>query len=591
MASPQTETDAATEASSVEQALHQQEMHPMSRSELTRAVGEPQGVAPPANFSEAIDRIGLGPFQTRIVIMCGMGWVIDAMEILVVAFVLESIATSFDLGSFGKGLIGSTSFFGMLIGAGFWSIHADKHGRRIAYVQSLACVFVGGVLSALSPNLLFLCVCRVLVGFGVGGNLPVTTALVTEFLPTDDRARILCRVAGTFWGIGMISASLLGLVLADVFGPGEEESMWRWFLGVAALPSAMVAVAYRLLPESPRFLQVMGRHDEALEVLEHVARVNGKLDVLGLDFSGQAFDEGRALRLRASGLPPHGSTVEKGPGPEDSDGGGGGGGGGGGAETFATGGGNATTHGEGSQTAEAGDFRELFHSPILRRITLSLWVVWFTLNVSYYGVTFLLPRYYHDISGGEPDVVYVLTALVGVTFIPGAVVAMWLCSEHRLGRVGALKWSSYATAAALMLLSVTLPAQAVFAVASILTLFFVAIPGIVMYVITPELYTTKYRAVGLGSASVVTRLGGVLAPILAEVLYDRGGPPAPLLVFGPIMIITAVAAGMIPIETAGRALDDDSWDRQEAANNNINNNNNNNSTEAKMLGRPFDASP
>lgn len=50
---------------------------------------------------------------------------------------------------------------------------------------------------------------------------------------------------------------------------------------------------------------------------------------------------------------------------------------------------------------------------------------------------------------------------------------MWLCSEHRLGRVGALKWSSYATAAALMLLSATLPAQAVFAVASIVTLFFV----------------------------------------------------------------------------------------------------------------------
>lgn len=48
------------------------------------------------------------------------------------------------------------------------------------------------------------------------------------------------------------------------------------------------------------------------QVLEHVARVNGKLDVLGLDFSGQAFGEGRALRLRASGLPPHGSTVEKG---------------------------------------------------------------------------------------------------------------------------------------------------------------------------------------------------------------------------------------------------------------------------------------
>lgn len=48
----------------------------------------------------------------------------------------------------------------------------------------------------------------------------MTTALVTEFLPTDERAKILCRVAGTFWGVGMISASLLGLILANVFGPG-----------------------------------------------------------------------------------------------------------------------------------------------------------------------------------------------------------------------------------------------------------------------------------------------------------------------------------------------------------------------------------
>ncbi|CAN0158664.1 unnamed protein product, partial [Hapterophycus canaliculatus] len=42
--------------------------------------------------------------------------------------------------------------------------------------------------------------------------------------------------------------------------------MWRWFLGLAAVPAVMVAVAYQLLPESPRFLQVMGRHDEAMQV-------------------------------------------------------------------------------------------------------------------------------------------------------------------------------------------------------------------------------------------------------------------------------------------------------------------------------------
>ncbi|CAB1098718.1 unnamed protein product [Ectocarpus sp. CCAP 1310/34] len=457
------------------------------------------------------------------------------MEILVLAFVLEAIATSFELSSVGKGLIGSASFFGMLVGAGSWSIYADKRGRRTAFVSSLACVFVGGVLSALSPSFFVLCLCRAVVGFGVGGNLPVTTALITEFLPTDDRANILCATAGIFWGIGMIFASLFGLMLANVLGPGKEEAMWRWFLGVAALPSAIVAVAYRLLPESPRFLQVMGRHDEAMQVLEHVARMNGRLDVLGLGFSGQAVGEGDPLYLRTAGL------------------------------SVAAGIGDAAAHVQEAENAEAGDVRELFHTPILRRITLSLWVVWFTVNISYFGVTFLLPRYYDKISGGQANFVYILSALVGATFIPGAFAAMWLCSERRLGRVGALKWSSYATAAAVILLATTLRVKALFAPASILTLFITTIPGTVKYVLTPEIYSTKYRTVGLGSTSVVTRLGGLLAPVLAEVLYDSWGPVAPLLVFGPIMIITGIAAGMIPVETAGRQLDDDSWDLKEQA--------------------------
>lgn len=68
MAPPQAETAAVTK---VPPEQVQQEKHPMSRSEVAPA-GEPQQGTPPANFSEAIDRIGLGPFQTRLVIMCGM---------------------------------------------------------------------------------------------------------------------------------------------------------------------------------------------------------------------------------------------------------------------------------------------------------------------------------------------------------------------------------------------------------------------------------------------------------------------------------------------------------------------------------------
>ena len=109
---------------------------------------------------------------------------------------------------------------GMLIGAGFWSVYADKCGRRSAFVQSLACVFLAGVASAAAPSLVTLCIFRMVVGFGVGGNLPVSAALVAEFLPTSQRAYVLCGISGAFWGVGVITASLLGLVLANTLRSG-----------------------------------------------------------------------------------------------------------------------------------------------------------------------------------------------------------------------------------------------------------------------------------------------------------------------------------------------------------------------------------
>lgn len=108
----------------------------------------------------------------------------------------------------------------MLFGAMFWSVYADRRGRRTAFVLSLGCTFVAGVASSLAPSFLFLLASRVLVGFGVGGNLPVTSALLTEFLPTSHRAAVLCYVTGAFWGCGLTSASLLGLLLSNVIGLG-----------------------------------------------------------------------------------------------------------------------------------------------------------------------------------------------------------------------------------------------------------------------------------------------------------------------------------------------------------------------------------
>ncbi|CAN0286451.1 unnamed protein product [Discosporangium mesarthrocarpum] len=266
----------------------------------------------------------------------------------------------------------------MLFGAVFLSIYADRQGRRAAFILSLVIIFFGAIASALAPNYYALVALRCLVGFGLGGNLPVASSLAAEFLPTNSRAKGLSFIT-MYWGMGIISASLLGLVLSSVIG--EEQPMWRWFLGLAGLPSAVLVAAYFVIPESPRFLSVRGRHKQAMQILENVAWVNKKPSVMELigqkvvnHFgNGCTGGEGvvRALTLQESG----------------------------------------------GEQVDVGDVRELFRTPIMRRATLCLWMVWFFINFSYFGLVFLLPMYYGR--EGNSNDMYLQTGASGAAFMPG----------------------------------------------------------------------------------------------------------------------------------------------------------------------------
>ena len=108
----------------------------------------------------------------------------------------------------------------MLFGGLFWPVYADKRGRRSAFILSLACIFVAGVASAFAPSFLCLMILRAIVGFGVGGSIPVLTILISESLPTNQRATVQCHLCGLFFAAGLIIASLQGLFLSRALGSG-----------------------------------------------------------------------------------------------------------------------------------------------------------------------------------------------------------------------------------------------------------------------------------------------------------------------------------------------------------------------------------
>lgn len=216
----------------------------------------------------AIDAIGFGRFQRRLLLVCGVTWAADAAEILLIAFALPAITAEFGVTRATGGLLVTATFLGMLVGAWFWGIIADRIGRRVGMQWTVLIFAVFGALSALAPNLTTLAVLRALTGFGLGGALPLDFSLYAEYLPRHNRGRNLVLLE-SFWALGTIAAAGLAVLLIPTVG-------WRPLLASSAVAAALVLWIRRRIPESPRYLVTRGRTDEASAVLAAVAEANGR---------------------------------------------------------------------------------------------------------------------------------------------------------------------------------------------------------------------------------------------------------------------------------------------------------------------------
>jgi MFS transporter, putative metabolite:H+ symporter len=221
---------------------------------------------PVLTVQDAIDQVGFGRFQRRLLLVCGVTWAADAAEILLLAFALPAISAEFGLSRAAGGLLVTATFVGMLVGAWFWGLVADRVGRRAGFQLTVLVFAIFGTLSALAPNVGTLMVLRALTGFGLGGALPLDFALYAEYLPSRNRGRNLVLLE-SFWALGTIAAAGLALLLVPTGG-------WRPLLACSALAAALVFWIRRQVPESPRYLAASGRAAQARRVLAQVAEAN-----------------------------------------------------------------------------------------------------------------------------------------------------------------------------------------------------------------------------------------------------------------------------------------------------------------------------
>ena len=165
--------------------------------------------APDFHIAALLEAAGFGRYQHHLFVVCGIGeklwrfsctgfnltragWAADIANLVAASFLPGAIETEWpDTSNTEASLPASASFLGMLFGSVFWGALADRCGRRPAFLWTCAVAGGFGFASALSPSLIWLALGRLLTGFGLGGNLAIDFSLFMEYVPMQQRGRIL----------------------------------------------------------------------------------------------------------------------------------------------------------------------------------------------------------------------------------------------------------------------------------------------------------------------------------------------------------------------------------------------------------------
>ncbi|XP_078338577.1 putative transporter SVOPL isoform X4 [Crassostrea virginica] len=263
---------------------------------------------------EAVESIGFGFFQIRLYIICGLFTAADALEMMLLAVLSPVLRCEWQLDHFRVAFLTTVVFIGMCIMAPVWGLMGDKYGRQTTLYMVTTWIGYFGLLTTFSPSFMWVLILRGLVGAGLAGS-PQSFALLTEFLPSKSRAKML-QIGGITWAMGTLFEISIASLVIPTLG-------WRWLVAFSAMPSFLICVLIKLLPESARYLVAAGEKDRALHILQKAAKIN------------------------KSSLPKGRLTV--------------------------------------AHSASRGNVSDLL-SPEYRRTSLQMWLMWFATAFSYYGM-------------------------------------------------------------------------------------------------------------------------------------------------------------------------------------------------------------
>ncbi|WP_298271321.1 MFS transporter [uncultured Bradyrhizobium sp.] len=215
-------------------------------------------------ISARIERLPFARFHVHLLLMGGLGYLFDAMDAAVLAFILPVLRTAWSLTNVETGVLGSSTFVGYLFGALLAGTLGDLIGRRAVMMSALALYCAASLVSAAVDGWPAFFAARVVAGMGTGAESAIIAPYLAEFVARRYRGAFTGALAG-FFSFGFVAAALLGYFIVPAY-----ENGWRIVLVITAVPVVMLLWWRRSLPESPRWLESRGRETEASAVLDRI---------------------------------------------------------------------------------------------------------------------------------------------------------------------------------------------------------------------------------------------------------------------------------------------------------------------------------
>jgi MFS transporter, putative metabolite:H+ symporter len=207
------------------------------------------------NAGARLDRLPISAFHRRIMWLIGIGMFFDGFDIYLAGNVLGSLLKSgFSTLALNAQFI-SMTFAGMVVGAFCTGFIGDRLGRRFTYQVNLAVFGFASIAAAFAPSMAVLIALRLVIGIGLGAETVVGYSTLTEFVPPSARGKWVGGMA-VFVVTGLPVASLIGSFVIPAIG-------WRWMFVLAGLGALVVWYLRKQMPESPRWLESVGRTAEA----------------------------------------------------------------------------------------------------------------------------------------------------------------------------------------------------------------------------------------------------------------------------------------------------------------------------------------